>query len=155
MKSLGASETLDYKRSTDEIVQEIKRITNGHLTYALDAVSVNNELLTAVYTALAPTTSGARRYVTTNSWTPLPEVYNTTAKAIQLGPIGQPDAVELNGFLKQMMIPVLYELLEQGATKPSAYSVEGEGIEGIVKAWEVQKSGVKGSTKVVVKVADD
>jgi hypothetical protein len=154
LKSLGASETLDYKRSTDELVQEVKRITNGHLAYALDAVSVNNDLLTAVYTALAPTTSGARRYVTTNSWTPLPEVSNTTAKAIQLGPIGQPDAVELNGFLKQM-IPVLYELLEQGAIKPSAYSVEGEGIEGIVKAWEVQKSGVKGSTKVVVKVADE
>jgi hypothetical protein len=49
----------------------------------------------------------------------------------------------------------LFKLLESEKIKVSEYSVEGEGIEGILKAWDVQKSGVKGSVKVVVKVSEE
>ena len=52
-------------------------------------------------------------------------------------------------------IAVVFKLLEAGKLKTSEYTVEGEGVEGILKAWEVQKSGVKGSVKVIVKVADE
>lgn len=45
-------------------------------------------------------------------------------------------------------------LLESGALRVGECSVEGEGVEGILGAWEVQRSGVRGSKKVVVKVAD-
>ncbi|KAH7070778.1 chaperonin 10-like protein [Paraphoma chrysanthemicola] len=153
LKNVGASATIDYKQSTDAIVEEVKRVTDGKLAYAFDAVSANNDVLTAVYTALQDTTPGPRRYATTG-WGALPELASTTAGGIQLGPIGQPIAPELNALLKKV-IPVLFKLLELEIIKPSAYSVEGEGIEGILKAWEVQKSGAKGSTKVVVKIADE
>ncbi|KAF2032435.1 GroES-like protein [Setomelanomma holmii] len=154
LKALDAHTTLDYKTPEPELVASIQKITNGNLAYSFDAVSVNNGLVTAIDTALGSASNVTRRYTTTNDWEPLPALPHAKAKAIELGPIGQPEAVELNSFLKSV-IPVLYKLLEQGTIKPSAYSVEGEGIEGIVDAWEVQKSGVKGSTKVVVKIIDE
>lgn len=126
--------------------------------HACDAVSVNNKLLAAIFAALPTPSEGQKRlYTTTNTWEPLPT--STAANPfdtfpIQLGPIGRPEAVELNNRLNEF-IPVLYKLLESGKLKTSDCSVEGEGIEGILGAWDVQKSGVKGSTKVVVKVADE
>jgi hypothetical protein len=148
LRSLGATETVDYNKPAVEIVEELSGL---NIAYAFDAVSVNNDLLSSVYSS---TNTVSRRYTTTNTWEPLPSPPSTIVKAIQLGPIGQPDAVELNDKLKAI-IPVVYKLLEKGAIKPSEYVVEGKGIEGIMKAWEVQKSGAKGSTKVVVKVSSE
>jgi hypothetical protein len=138
-------------------VEEVRRITNGSLNYAFDAASSNNDLLASVFTALATTTKGPRRYTTTNSWDALPSFSDTStfiAEAIQLGPIGRPDAVVLNESLTTM-IPVLYKLLESGLLRSSEYSIEGQGIEGIIQAWDVQKAGKKGSAKVVVSVSSD
>lgn len=134
------------------------RVTGGQLSHAFDAVSVNNRLLTSIYAALPTPLKGQKRlYVTTNTWDPLPLSTSTNpfeALPIMLGPIGRVEATELNQRLSEL-IPVLYKLLESGKVKASEYSVEGGGIEGILKAWEVQKSGVKGSTKVIVKVAHE
>jgi hypothetical protein len=138
-------------------VEDLKRITNGSLNYAFDAASSNNDLLVTVFAALAATTKGSRRYTTTNSWDALPPSSDCsafTAEQIQLGPIGRPNAVALNESLKTM-IPVLYKLLEAGLLRSSEYSVEGQGIEGIIQAWDVQKTGKKGSAKVVVSVSSD
>jgi hypothetical protein len=97
--------------------------------------------------------SGRRFYATTNDWDPLPNAsLGFTSYSIALGLIGRPEAVELNKRVKDF-IPVVYKLLESGQLKTSEYTVEGEGIEGILEAWEVQKSGKAGSTKVVAKVA--
>ncbi|KAH8719225.1 chaperonin 10-like protein [Phaeosphaeriaceae sp. PMI808] len=157
LRSIGASATIDYKNSGEEIVEKVQSITNGSLNYALDAVSVNNGLLSSIYDALAPSTSGLRHYTTTNTWDPLSFASESSVSVvdpIQLGPIGQPDAVDTNNSLKTI-IPALYKLLESGAIKPSMISIEGEGIEGILKAWDVQKSGVKGSTKVLVHISGE
>lgn len=119
----------------------------------MDAVSVNNKLVSAIYAALPPSAT-TRLYTTTNDWDPLPEAaLGFKSTPILLGPVGRPSAVDLNKRLNEF-IPVIFKLLEDGKLKAGEYSVEGEGIEGIVKAWEVQKSGKLGSTKVVVKVAD-
>ncbi|KAF2824689.1 GroES-like protein [Ophiobolus disseminans] len=154
LESLGAVETIDYKLPASDIVERVRSITNGKLNYAFDAVSVNDELLSSTFAALAPMTEGVRRFTTTNDWDPHPEVADTLVKPIQLGPIGQPDAVELNDNLKAM-IPIMYKLLEKGVIKPSEYAVEGESIEDILKAWEVQKSGARGGRKVVVKIIEE
>lgn len=158
LRSIGADVTVDYKKSEQEIVGEIERITGGQLFHAFDAVSVNNKLLTSIYAALPTPLEGKQRlYTTTNTWEPLPSSTSTNpieALPIMLGPIGRVEATELNKRLSEF-IPVLYKLLESGKVKASEYSVEGEGIEGILKAWEVQKSGVKGSTKVVVRIAEE
>jgi hypothetical protein len=148
LRSLGATETVDYKKPAVEVLGELSGLNIAH---AFDAVSVNNDLLSLVYSSKSTVT---RRYTTTNTWEHLPSPPNTIVKAIQLGPIGQPDAVELNDKLKAI-IPVVYKLLEKGVIKSSEYVVEGKGIEEIVKAWEVQKSGAKGGTKVVVKVGNE
>lgn len=119
---------------------------------AFDAVSINNALVSAVFASIP--TSSPRLYTTTNDWDPLPESsLGFTSSSILLGPIGRPDADKLNQRLNEF-VPVIYKLLEAGKLKVGEYSVEGEGIEGLLKAWDVQKSGKMGSTKVVVKVAD-
>jgi len=46
-------------------------------------------------------------------------------------------------------------MLAKGVIKPSEYVVEGKGLEDMVKAWDVQKSGTNGSKKVVVKIGDE
>jgi hypothetical protein len=138
-------------------VEDLRRITNGSLNYAFDAASMNNDLLASVFAALAATTKGPRRYTTTNSWDALPSFSDSSAsqaEQILLGPIGRPDAVALNESLKTM-IPVLYKLLETGLLRSSEYSVEGQGIEGIIQAWEVQKAGKKGGAKVIASVGSD
>lgn len=116
---------------------------------------MNNGLASAIFKSLAPTSPAtARLYTTTNDWEPLPDAsLGFTSNPILLGPIGRPGAVEPNKRLNEF-IPIAYKLLESGKLKAGEYSVEGEGVEGILKAWDVQKSGKMGSTKVVVKVAD-
>jgi len=148
---------LDYHKSDGEIIEELKAVTNGALQYAFDATSNNNGLLASVFAALASTTAGARRYTTTNDWDAVPlstEESAFSVNPIQLGPIGQPDAVQLNEKLKNI-IPIVYEMLAKGVIKPSEYVVEGKGLEDMVKAWDVQKSGTNGSKKVVVKIGDE
>ncbi|KAJ4360844.1 uncharacterized protein N0V89_001411 [Didymosphaeria variabile] len=154
LKSLGADATIDYKKSADDIVEEVKRITEEKVDLAFDAVSVNNDLVTKIFTAI-PSSSGRRLYTTTNDWDPAPDAsLGFTTKPIELGPLGRPSAAELNSKLTSW-IPVVYRLLESGKLKVGGYSVEGEGIDGIPKAWEAQKSGRLGSKKVIAKLADE
>lgn len=145
--------TLDYKTSESDIIAQLKSATAGKLNLLFDAVSVNNTLATSIFSALADTATGAGRYTTTNDWDPAPTGGNFTSHPIELGPIGRPEAPELNKRLNEF-IPVIVKLIEIGKAKVGEYTIEGEGIEGILKAWDVQKSGKAGSTKVVVKVAD-
>jgi hypothetical protein len=70
-------------------------------------------------------------------------------KPVQLGPIGQPDAVELNDKLKKI-IPMVCGLLEESLIKPRKHTVEGDS-----KVWEVQTSGKSSGTKTVVKVGGE
>ncbi|KAL1600602.1 hypothetical protein SLS60_006988 [Paraconiothyrium brasiliense] len=154
VKSLGADATIDYKRSAEDVVEEVKRVTREEVDLAFDAVSVNNDLVTKIFTAI-PSSTGRRLYTTTNDWDPAPDAsLGFTTKPIELGPIGRPSAAELNSKLTSW-IPVVYRLLESGKLKAGGYSVEGEGIDGVPKAWQAQKSGKLGNKKVIAKVADE
>ena len=135
-------------------MSELKTATSGKLNLIMDAVSVNNTLATAIFKAFTGTTTGERLYTTTHDWEPLPAASDGfISDPIKLGPIGRPDAVGLNRRLNEF-IPVVVKLIESGKMKLGEYTVEGDGIEGIKGAWDVQKSGVKGSSKVLVKIAD-
>lgn len=146
---------MDYKKSKQEIVDEVNKITGGNLYCAFDATSSNNSVMAAICAALPGVTKDKPcLYTTTNDWDPTPGS-PVQSEVISLGQLGRDGAVkDLNNHLKKI-IPVLYKLLKQETLKVSQYTVEGEGFEGILKAWDVQKSGVKGSTKVVAKVADE
>ncbi|KAF1979314.1 GroES-like protein [Bimuria novae-zelandiae CBS 107.79] len=154
VKSLGADATVDYKLAPDEIVEQVKQITERELDLAFDAVSVNNDLVAKIFTAI-PSSSGQRLYTTTNDWDPAPDAaLGFITKGITLGPIGRPESAELNKKLTSW-IPVINRLLGSGKLKPGDYSVEGTGVEGIQQAWDAQKSGKLGNKKVIVKIADE
>ncbi|KAJ4304593.1 hypothetical protein N0V90_000119 [Kalmusia sp. IMI 367209] len=153
LKSLGADATIDYKSSDSDIVEEVKRVTGARVNLAFDAISVNNDLVSKIFTAIP--SLGERIYTTTNDWDPAPDAsLGFITKPIELGPIGRPNSVELNKKMNAW-IPVIYRLLDNGKLTVGEHSVEGEGIEEIEQAWEVQKSGKLGSTKVIVRVADE
>lgn len=148
---MGADAIIDYKRSEAEIVDEVKAITGVGLDYMFDAASVNNSLATAISTSLPP--SSRRMYTTTNDWDPLPDTsVGFTSYPIKLGPIGRPEAADLNKELNKY-IPVIVKLVESRKLRLGEHIVEGKGIEGLLEAWEVQKSGKAGSAKVLVEIA--
>lgn len=99
-------------------------------------------------------TDPPRFYVTTNDWDPLPaNSLGFRSFAIQLGPIGRLESTKLNARVNNY-IPVVYELLESGKIRVGGCTEKGEGIEGILEAWEYLKSGKAGSQKVVVKISE-
>jgi len=150
-KSFGADATIDYKASESEIIEKVKQITDSKIEVAFDAVAVNNGLVSSIFTAI-PSTSGKRIYATTGDRDPAPDSsLGFVTKPIELGPIGRPSVAELNKHLNGF-IPVIYKLLESGKLKAGEYSVEGEGVEGVLKAWEVQKAG-SSNRKVIAKIA--
>lgn len=151
LKSIGADATIDYKKSDTDIIAELKSLTSNKLNLIMDAVSVNNALATSIFKELS-SSSAPRLYTTTNDWDPAPEGAGFTSTLIAIGPIGRPEAVELNERLSKS-IAVIVQLIEKGTFKVGEYTIEGEGIEGILKAWDVYKSGKAGSTKVLAQVA--
>ncbi|ORY02267.1 chaperonin 10-like protein [Clohesyomyces aquaticus] len=155
LRSLGADAMIDYKNTESEIIADIKKLTAGKLNYIMDAVSVNNALAAAIFAALTPTTTGDRLYTTTNDWDPLPDgSVGFSSYPILLGPIGRPESKDLNEKLAKY-IPVIYKLIEAGKIKVGDYILHGEGVEGIQAAWDLQKSGKAGSSKVLVKIASE
>ncbi|KAF2728016.1 GroES-like protein [Polyplosphaeria fusca] len=154
LQSLGADLVLDYNKPELEIIADLKTATSGKLNLAFDAVSVNNPLATSIFSALAPTTTGQRLYTTTNDWDPVPDASNGfTTKDIKLGPIGRPEAKELNERLSEF-IPVIVGLIEGGKVRVGEFEVKGEGVEGLGGAWEWQKEGKGGSRKVLVRIGE-
>jgi threonine dehydrogenase-like Zn-dependent dehydrogenase len=154
LKRVGADVTIDYGKDDDTIISEIQNATNNKLNLAMDAVAMNNKILAKLFPSLPAIADSTRLYITTNDWDPLPEEsLGFKSIGLGLGPIGRPESKELNARI-QKYNPVVYKLLESGKLQVGEYTVEGKGIEGIPKAWEVLKSGKAGSKKVVVEVAD-
>ncbi|KAF1935556.1 GroES-like protein, partial [Clathrospora elynae] len=137
VESLGADATISSALPHPSVVSSIQRIiATDSLIYAFDATSMNNTLISSLFSSLpppphpplpsSPSSASPRLYTTTNSWDPLPQSSKTThpfiATPIQLGPIGRPEAVALNGNLRRY-IPVLYQLLESGKLVAGQYSI--------------------------------
>lgn len=152
LKSLGATETLGYKLSQDELVAGLTKVTSGKITRIFDAVASNQDLVRALYQNI----DGEKYFSTTNDWDPLEcsEFNGANIQPVKLGPIGRPDATELNSTLSKL-IPLMHHLLETGAANPAEYEVIGNtGFENVGEAWAYQQSGKAGSKKVVVKLQD-
>ncbi|KAF2621206.1 GroES-like protein [Macroventuria anomochaeta] len=155
---------ISYRLGQEDLISRVMIITHGKVRYVFDAVGLNHDLvglLVDVVERHAETDGGAEAkyapqvaFTTTNAFAPLPIASNLTAKAIQLGPIGrpEPEAKTLNEALAGY-IPVLYRLLDSGKVVVGPYRLEEQGVEGILGAWNVQKSG-KVAGKIVVKVTE-
>ena len=70
---------------------------------------------------------------------------------VALGPIGKPDAKDLNGKLVKY-IPVIFNLLDGGKIKPNEVHVFGQGFEKVAAAVEHQQKGTGAGSKVVVEL---
>jgi NADPH:quinone reductase-like Zn-dependent oxidoreductase len=161
LEKLGVK-CVSYALAQEEVIAQIVGVTGGGLECVFDAVGMNGEIVLPLLDAIERSAAVAGMqgknklaFTTTNAYAPIPAAESLVAKAIQLGPIGQPgpEASALNDTLSEY-IPVLYKLLESGKVGVGSFQVKGEGIEEIPNAWEVQKSGnVVG--KVVVKVAKE
>jgi hypothetical protein len=82
----------------------------------------------------------------------IPDFEGGKTRYISLGPIGRPEAAELNATLASY-IPTLVALFENGKLVPGPYELIGKGgFEDGLKALEHQQTGAGGSKKVVVKV---
>lgn len=148
LKSLGASETLDYNLPQDELVSSLISITSSKLNRIFDAVATNDDLVKAVYQQVR----GEKYFSSTNDWDvrDRKDFNDAIINPVELGPIGRPDATELNATLTRL-IPLMYHLLESGLAKPAEYKVIGDkGFESVTEAWKYQQSGAGGSKKVLV-----
>ena len=75
-------------------------------------------------------------------------------RLVQLGPIGTPEAEELNKTLG-VYIPKLVSLFEKGKLVPSPYDLVGKGgFEDVIDALGYQQKGAGGANKIVVQVQD-
>jgi hypothetical protein len=71
---------------------------------------------------------------------------------VQLGPIGTPEAKELNDTIGRY-IPKLVEMFEKDMLLPSPYDEVGKGgFEDAIDALRYQKNGAGGANKVVVQI---
>jgi NADPH:quinone reductase-like Zn-dependent oxidoreductase len=152
LRDLGVR-CVSYALSAQEIIAEVAQVTDKRVKFVFDAVGSNNGLMPGLLEAV-----GGRKQVfftTTNAFEPLPTADGLSAKTIQLGPIGQPrpEASGLNDAISRY-IPALYQLLKGGEVRAGPYQIAGNGMEGILEAWEIKTSS-KVAGKVVVKIADE
>jgi hypothetical protein len=74
--------------------------------------------------------------------------------AVSLGPVGRPEAKELNADIESY-IPFLYAMLDSGKLTGSAYITLGApGLESIPGAYAYQKAGKGENKKVIVNISD-
>lgn len=74
---------------------------------------------------------------------------------IMLGPIGRPEAKEVNDAIKNFL-PYVYKLIQDKKLWPSETVQIGEGgFEDVIKSYDYQTSGKGGNKKVIVKLADE
>jgi len=151
VKSIGADEVVSYKQSEADVISEIVKKTGGKLYRAYDVVAQNLKLAEPLFKAVGG--KEEKWFTSTNDWEPLPksELYNFTA--VSFGPVGRPDAKELNAAINSY-IPFLYTMLESGKIKTQEYVIAGKGIESIPEAYAFQTAGKGGNKKVVVNVSD-
>lgn len=78
-----------------------------------------------------------------------------TPYPIKLGPIGRPEATELNAEITAF-IPLIVSLIEAGKVIPAEYEIIGQtGFESVVEAYDYQGAGKGGNRKVLVKLQDE
>lgn len=146
---------IDYKRSIDEQLQRVLDVTGGKVSRIFDAAASDDPVLAKKLFEHDALKDKTKLFATTNDWSGITNFSGGKTYNVELGPVGRPDATELNNTLERY-IPVLVKLVENGQVKIGEYEVIGEGgFEDIVKAYEYKNSGAGGSKKVVVKVQDE
>jgi len=151
VKAAGADECVNYKQELDVIVSEIVEKTGGVMYRAFDAVGKNYEIAAPLFEAI---NGPGQRFTTTNDWEPKPPSDFFQSCAVSLGPVGRPEAKELNADIASY-IPFLYAMLDSGKlTGSESITVGAPGLESIPEAYAYQKAGKGVNKKVIVNISD-
>lgn len=154
VKALGV-ESFDYKTSIQEQLDKALEVTAGKIAGIFDASASDDPVIAKELFKHELWKSDSKLFTTTNDWSGVGSWNGGTTHEIKLGPIGRPDALELNDALEKY-IPLLVKLVENGKIKPSEYEVIGEGgFEDIIAAYKHKAGGASGQRKIVVKVQDE
>ena len=154
VRNLGA-DTFDYKASMQDQVDRVFEITEGKIGGIFDAAASDDPVVAKELFNHDSWQSASKLFATTNDWSDVGSWSGGQTYEIELGPIGRPDAKDLNGFLEKV-IPVLVKLVEHGKVKSGDYEVIGDGgLEDIVRAYKHKAGGASGQRKIVVKVQEE
>lgn len=154
VKTLGA-EVFDYKTTIQEQVETVLKITEGKFARVFDAVASDDPTIAKELFKQEALSSATKLFATTNDWSGIGSFGGGSTHEVKLGPIGRPDATELNSLLEKY-IPVLVKLVENGSVKIGDYEVVGGGgFEDVAKGYKYKSGGTSGLKKIVVKIQDE
>lgn len=150
LESLGAS-TVDYKQPENDQIEAIQKITGGKISKIFDAAAANDPV---VAKALFKQVSGEKIFVTTNDWSAITDFEGGKTYAIALGPIGSPEAKELNSNIAKYNA-VIVKLFQASLLNCSEFEVIGAGLEGAIETYHYHKAGKGGNKRILVKIQDE
>lgn len=161
LQSLGADIVLDYRESSDVLVEAIKQATGGNLTLAWDC-SPNDRFHEVAARAMSSTEKGI--YATVNPLTPsdfLAEInpmvetkwqlaYTVFGEEFSFGPITFPASEEDAAFGAAFWERTA-KLLAEGKLQPTRCTVNrgGEGLHGVIAGLDELSQGKVAGTKLV------
>lgn len=152
VKGLGADAVIDYRKSEEEQLQDLKDITNGNFSGIWDSVASSEQFARKALRDLS--TAKAKVFATTDDWTPMEEHGDHKTYRVKLGLIGRKgDDIKEQPTINEdiaSFIPLLAQLLEAGKLRPNELKVTGTGFEAISEAIDIQQKGGSGGVKVVV-----
>ena len=153
---LGADAVIDYSKSEEDQLQDLKSITSGNFFGVWDSVAKNEELARRALREVSAAPTKRKIFATTDDWSPMQEQKDMETCGVKLGLIGRSgEAIKEVPSLNEDIasyIPFLNRLLEEGKLRPNDYKIGGRGFEGVEEAVETQQRGGAGGVKVVVEL---
>lgn len=152
VRALGADEVIDYRKSEDEQLSDLKAATGGNFFGVYDTVARSDKWASR---ALVEVSAAERKlFATTDDWTPMEPKKEYETWRAKLGLIGRSaeerkDIPTLNSDLASY-IPLLTRLINEQKLKPNELKVVGKGFESVAEAVGIQQRGGAGGSKVVV-----
>ena len=152
VRELGAGAVIDYRKSEEEQLQDLKDVTKGNFSGVWDSVASSEQFARKALKDVSM--AKAKFFATTDDWTPMDEHEDHETCRVKLGLIGRTgddikEAPTINEEIASF-IPLLVQLLEAGKLRPNELNVTGTGFEAISEAINIQQKGASGGVKVVV-----
>lgn len=160
IQKLGADATIDYRKSEDDQLEDLKTITGGNFFGVYDTVAKSTGFASRALKEISTSTQ-KRYFATTNDWSPIPHDDAFSSYQVALGMIGKSGKAiaaepSINDDIAGL-IPVIAQLIEDGHMKPNEIEQFGTkegggggGFEAVGEAVAYQQKGATGGKVVVV-----
>ncbi|MCJ1268451.1 hypothetical protein MMC22_008339 [Lobaria immixta] len=160
IQKLGADATIDYRKSEDDQLEDLKTITGGNFFGVYDTVAKSTGFASRALKEISTSTQ-KRYFATTNDWSPIPHDDAFSSYQVALGMIGKSGkAIAAEPSINDdiaALIPVVAQLIADGHMKPNEIELFGTkegggggGFEAVGGAVAYQQKGATGGKVVVV-----